>query len=161
MPSWLEHIKTWSEFRRFLSLLITVTVFVGGVAFGGAKFYIKKSLEKNREDVALQDTLSKFSELLEYVNVEQSFLSEDIAVVKDSLVSIVKAQEKQGLVMNHLVWVIKNLDTFSTEQLEIIWDEWLKKNNWPTVYKPPDDWINSLEYTGAVNQTSNLQPLTP
>ena len=79
---------------------------------------------------------------IEYINVEQTFLSEGINEIKDSiskveneLSSIREEQESHHEAITDLGWMMRNQDVFTPEQMELLLDEWSKKNN-ETVYEP-------------------------
>ena len=65
---------------------------------------------------------------IEYINIEQSFMSEDLAGIHDSLTNMEQDNTKQSEDISSIVWILKNQEQFSAEQMEQLIDEMLKKN---------------------------------
>ena len=160
MPHWLDQIRTFSEFKRFLILFATVTVFVGGAAFGASKWYVSNQLKKNKKEARVFEAIDSLNQKVDYVLVETGFIAEDQAKMKDTLEEIVSGQEKNKQSINYLGWLMKNQETFTPHQLKILMDEWLKKNGGPTAFDPTTDWSSFVNITGTENQIQLQSHLT-
>jgi hypothetical protein len=89
---------------------------------GGAALWLDAKFDNST------DTLDEINQKVDYINVEQQFMAEDIQGIHDTLDRIENMQVKQGERQKSIVWILRNQDNFSAEQLEDIMSEMLKKN---------------------------------
>ena len=105
-------------------LIFDIAKVITAVAtIGGAALWFDGKFDKQNAD------LEDIKETVSYINTEQSFMSEDIQGIHDTLDRIEDLQAKQGERQKSIVWILKNQDDFTPEQLRDIMDEMLKKNN--------------------------------
>jgi len=81
------------------------------------------------------DRFDTIDENIEYINVEQSFMANDIAGIHDTLKNMDASIQKNVQTNKQLIWMERNRRTFTPEQMELLLDDFLKKNLPPTVYK--------------------------
>ena len=72
---------------------------------------------------------------IEYINVEQSMMANDIMGIHDTLKNMDASIQKNVQINKQLIWMERNRRTFTPEQMELLLDDFLKKNLPPTVYK--------------------------
>ncbi len=112
-------------------LILDIAKVIGAVAtIGGSALWFDSRFDDSatqQEDVL---------ELVEYINVEQQIMSEDINGIKDSVKGLENkldvVQEEQNNhhdAIENLGWAIRNQNDFTPEQMEDILDRMLKKNN--------------------------------
>lgn len=84
----------------------------------------------------ITDGQEEIMETVEHINIEQAFLSEDIAGINDTLIkldnkfeSLKEADKIQSASIERLAWMIENKEQFTPDQWKIIMDEYLKKNS--------------------------------
>ena len=70
----------------------------------------------------------ELKESIEYISVEQQFMSEDLAGIHDSLANMEQDNTEQSENIKSLTWVVKNRSKYDQAQLDAIMDEMLKKN---------------------------------
>lgn len=76
----------------------------------------------------IKDNQDDIIEMLEFVNAEQSIMSEDIQNIHDTLVKLEEEHKHQGEKIEDVVWILNHQNDYSPEQLEEIMDRLLKKN---------------------------------
>ena len=64
--------------------------------------------------------LSDIKDTVEYINIEQSLISEEIQSIHDTLDKFEGSLIKQNRNIQSLSWAVRNIDNFSSEQLEEI-----------------------------------------
>jgi len=79
-------------------------------------------------DVVL-DSIAVVQENVHYINVEQSFMAKDIEALHDTLEDMNEGIERNAQTAERLIWIERNREGFSPEQLEMLLDDWLKKNS--------------------------------
>lgn len=84
----------------------------------------------------IRDETRATTELVEHISVEQTFLSEDIDNLNDSIKKQNKKIDGMGEDMAQLGWIVQNQNIFTPEQLDLLLDEFLKKNY---------GWIGSMQ----------------
>lgn len=89
-----------------------------GVIGGGAIFL--DNIRDGQDDIM---------EVVEYINIEQSMLSEDIAEIKDTVHKLDAKIDSQGEKIGDIVWLVRNQNNYSPEQFEDLMDRMLKKNS--------------------------------
>ena len=81
----------------------------------------------------IRDDVADVKETVDYINVEQAMFAEDYDrhkdEVDDTLNEIKESVAAQDESIRSLGWVVRNQNTFTPEQLEILLDEWLSKKN--------------------------------
>lgn len=124
-------------------LIINAGKILGGIGamtaiiWGGFKFYDN-----------LTDGQADILEQVEYINIEQSMINEDIQELKqqgveitDTLKDIITHQKKQDQHMNDMEraarFYIRNQEVMTKDLMEETLEEILKKNE-PIVYEEPD-----------------------
>ena len=76
----------------------------------------------------IMDRFDKIDESIEYINIEQAFISKDILSIHDTL-TVMNGSIQYNTGMNErLIWMEKNRRQFTPEQMEILLEEFLKKN---------------------------------
>jgi len=101
-------------------------------------------MEDNND--AVLDSVAEVKQMVEYINVEQTFMALEQTNLHDSILKVSKEQEVLGVYLNNLVWMFRNQDTFSPEQMEQLLDQWLKKKSNQIVRITPD-WSDSTLMT--------------
>lgn len=101
-------------------------------------------MEDNND--AVLDSVAEVKQMVEYINVEQTFMALEQTNLHDSILKVSKEQEVLGAYLNNLVWMFRNQDTFSPEQMEQLLDQWLKKKSNQIVRITPD-WSDSTLMT--------------
>jgi len=113
--------------------VIWAVVFISGVSFFGQRLAERSESKK----------LDSIETKVDYINAEQSMLSEDVAQVGESqkqlswdiadvkrdLVSVHRELEDKGDDLSEIVTLFRDQDMFTPEQMEHLLDEWLKKNS--------------------------------
>jgi len=79
----------------------------------------------------MQDDISDVQKTVDHINVEQSFMAEDIIHIQDTLLSFEKEHKKQGANIKSIEWGLRKHESFTPEQFEEIMEELLKKNYSP------------------------------
>ncbi len=106
----------------YIAKYIMVVTGVFGVAWG-----VFVMFDTIRDDVA------DVKETVDYINVEQAIFAEDYDIHKDemedTLNEIKESVAAQDESIRSLGWVVRNQNTFTPEQMEILLDEWLSKKN--------------------------------
>ena len=127
---------------------LTAIGVIGGAMLGGFKIYS-----------AVLDT----NEMIEYVNVEQSFMATDIAGIKDTL-EIIQDQagsnksEITALKQSYIDYVKRDESLTKEEFIDIMEEMWdVKKNS----YLPPNDLINYENITASENLIQLSYQLIP
>ena len=79
----------------------------------------------------IRDDVADVKETVDYINVEQAMFAEDYDrhkdEVDDTLNEIKESVAAQDESIRSLGWVVRNQNTFTPEQREILLDEWLSK----------------------------------
>ena len=124
---------------------ITAIGVIGGTMFGGFKIY-----------QAVLDT----KEMIEYVNVEQTIMSEDIGKINDSLDMIKTHQVKQDVHMTNMEvaakFYLQNQKAMTEEAMTDALEIMLKKNkDWNFINGTPDTLSFWRTYTKLLNMTYN------
>lgn len=76
----------------------------------------------------LSDDISEVKDTVEYINVEQAFMVEDISDIRDALAALDEKRKKQGQDIETLTWGLHHINDFDAEQFEEIMEELLNKN---------------------------------
>jgi len=106
-----------------------------GILYGVFTFF------DNMQDdiVSVKDDISEVQETVDYINIEQGWIAEDIGNIKDTLISFEEQHKSQGQNIKSIAWGLRNHQNFTPEQFEDIMEELLKKNS---SYNPsPPTWI--------------------
>ena len=117
---------------------ITAIGVIGATMFGGFKIY-----------TAVLDT----KEMIEYVNIEQTFMATDIEGIKDTLITIQKhtganTSDITALKQSYTNYVKHDESLTRDEFIDIMEEMWdVKKNS----YLPPNDLINYENITASEN----------
>ena len=77
----------------------------------------------------------KIDQNIEYINIEQAFMADDIAGIHDTLKGMDVNIQKNVQTNKQLVWMERNRQQFTPEQMELLLDDFLKKNFPPIVYE--------------------------
>lgn len=72
---------------------------------------------------------------VEMISVEQVWIAEGIASIRDTLEEFEKEHKIQGQHIESISWGLKNHENFTPEQFEDVMEELLKKNIGPIVLK--------------------------
>ena len=87
----------------------------------------------------MKDDISEVQETVDYINIEQGWIAEDIGNIKDTLISFEEQHKSQGQNIKSIAWGLRNHQNFTPEQFEEVMEELLKKNS---SYNPsPPTWI--------------------
>jgi len=119
-------------------LILDIAKVIGAVAtIGGSALWFDAKFDTST------DKQEEVLELVEYINIEQQLMAEDITGIKDSVkglenkLDIVQGeQEVHHEAIDNLGWAIRNQDNFTPEQMEEILDRMIKKNNELIVLHP-------------------------
>ncbi len=106
------------------------TYIIGTAGVVGACFGLFKAVDM------ITDNQADMMESIEYINVEQQFMSEDIDNIQDTQDDFAAEYKEQGEDIKTLYWAIRNQDNFTPQQLREIIDEML--NHSPVVALSPD-----------------------
>jgi len=115
--------------------LLTIAAYITAVAtIAGAALWFDNRFD-NMEDnnAVVLDSVAVVKQMVEYINIEQGFMAEDIMGINDTLEDMQEAQTSQAQHLNSLTWMFRNQDTFTPEQMKLLLDSYLKKNNDLTV----------------------------
>jgi len=128
-----------------ISKVIAAIGTISAVVLGGFKIY-----------TAIIDT----KELVEYVNVEQTIMSEDIGKINDSLDMIKSHQVKQDVHMTNMEvaakFYLQNQKAMTEEAMTDALEIMLKKNkDWNFINGTPDTLSFWRTYTKLLNMTYN------
>ena len=114
---------------KIIALLVPITV---AALWFDAKFDDQKA---SADDI---------KQSIEYINIEQSFMSEDLAGIHDSLTNMEQDNTKQSEDISSIVWILKNQEQFSAEQMEQLIDKMLKKNiGMERIYPEWPNWMTA------------------
>jgi len=76
----------------------------------------------------IMDRFDTIDENIEYINIEQAFISKDILSIHDTLTVMNESIQYNTKMNEDLIWIEKNRSQFNPDQIEILLDEFLKKN---------------------------------
>ena len=76
----------------------------------------------------MKDDIVDIKDDVEMISIEQTWIAEDIAGIRDTLMEYEKEHKKQGQDIETLTWGLNNHENFTPEQFEEVMDELLKKN---------------------------------
>ena len=115
--------------------LLTIAAYITAVAtIAGAALWFDSRFDGMEDNNAVVlDSVSVVKQMVEYINVEQSIMAEEIAGIHDTLRGMQEDEESQAQHLNSLTWMFRNKDTFTPEQMKLLLDSYLKKNNDLTV----------------------------
>jgi len=123
-------------------IILDIAKVIGAVAtIAGAALWFDARFDKSAED------LKEIKQTVDYINVEQSWMAEDLESIHDTLARIERMQVRQSERQKSIVWILRNQEDFTPDQLRDIMDEMLKKNNGqtgsvstPTSTTSPAEW---------------------
>ena len=150
-----------------MKLLLIIAKYITAVAvIGGAALWFDARFDdsvKNQEVV--MDSIATLRQEVEYINVEQSFMSEGIDNINTK---VDENTEKLTDITRAGKFYIEHQEEYTKDQLEDIMDEILKKNNGWILLNGIPDTISLLKiYNNFLNplsedyMTYNLYPLIP
>ena len=144
-----------NNMKPLIKILLTASkvlgslALLGGMVLGGYKIFYK---------------LTKISETVDYISVEQSFLNEDIQNINDSLTKITVHQKKQDQHMASMEgaarFYIRNQKEMTEEAMGDALETILKKNYGPIVSTERNERSDYVSITGADQAKSNSNLLT-
>jgi len=76
----------------------------------------------------MKDEIGDVQETVDHINIEQSWMAEDITALQDTLARFEAEHRKQGKDIETLTWGLNQHENFTPEQFEDIMKELLKKN---------------------------------
>jgi len=136
---------------------ITAIGVIGGAALWlDAKFDNSADRNESVMEVVL-DSIAALSQEVQYINIEQSFQSEDIAGLHDTLKKMNDGIQQNAQTAEQLIWMERNRDEFTPDQMEKLLDEFLKKNISSTL---PDSAQREQEWTRQWNDFINFALIT-
>jgi len=91
----------------------------------------------------MKDDIGEVQETVDHINIEQTWMAEDIAGIQDTLAEYEKEHKIQTQKINSISWGLQNHENYSPEQFKEVMEELLKKNYGPIVWS---EW-NPLEWT--------------
>jgi len=111
-------------------LILDIAKVIGAIAtIGGSALWFDARFDTSTEEN------KEVLEMVEYINIEQQMMAEDITDIKDSVKRldnkmdvVTEEQEVHHEAIDNLGWAIRNQSEFTPEQMEDILDRMLKKN---------------------------------
>ena len=105
------------KFLKVIQYIIGIGTIAGGAIWFSTTM---DTLSDGQEDIL---------EKVEYINVEQTFMADDIAGLHDTLEDMSDGIQRNAQTAERLIWMERNRDVFTPEQMETLLDEFLKKNS--------------------------------
>lgn len=98
-----------------MKLILDIAKGITAVAtIAGGALWFDGKFDKQAEEA------KEIKETLEYINIEQSLMAEDIQGIHDTLTEFEVEHKEQGDKIESLGWAIRNVNNFTSEQLEEI-----------------------------------------
>lgn len=149
--------------------ILVISKYIGAVATiaGAALWFDAKFDDSVRSQEVVLDSIATLRQDVLYINVEQSFISEDLSAIHDTMEEMYNGIQDNARMGERLIWMERNRDEFTQDQMEILLDEWTKKNLTPITYNDTltriiewnRDWMEWVHYTE--NTKSYSPPLIP
>ena len=112
---------------KSLSGLITAVAVISGATLWITKTSNNNTAEQQESFKRVFDSIADVKQMVEYVNIEQSMMSENIQRNTDTLKKIAQDNEQQSKDIHSLTWALRNQDQFTPDQMRDIIDELLKR----------------------------------
>jgi len=103
-----------------------------------ALWFNSVSLDIKDVNQVVLDSVSAVKTMVEYINIEQGWMAEDIQGIKDTLKEFEEEHKEQGKDIDAVVWALQHMEQFTPEQLKEIMNEMLRKNNGLSIYPSYD-----------------------
>ena len=115
--------------------IFNIAKYIGTIAGACAVIWGAYSMFDN-----IRDSQEDIIEKVEYINIEQTFMAEDISNINDTLKNMEDKIDDNSESLSDLYragkFYLDNQEQYTKEQLEQIMDEILKKNTNLTTYSP-------------------------
>ena len=120
-----KHIISWGKVIAVLAMVVKGALWVDARFDASAK------------------TLDDIQQTVDYINIEQGFMADDISGIHDTLEKMEASGQAREQKIESIVWGMKHQDQFTPEDFEEIMDEMLKKNSY-ILEKIPWEWPEQL-----------------
>jgi hypothetical protein len=110
-------------------VILDIAKYIGAIAtIGGAALWFDAQFDRAKENQhAVLDSLAGINETIEYINLEQSWMSADIEDLHDTINNVYRAVEHNTRANNNLYWLFRNQENYTREQLDQILEELLEE----------------------------------
>ena len=116
--------KTLIELSKLIGAIATIAT---AALWFDAKFDAAIESSDDNSQVVM-DSIAALREDVHYINVEQSFMAQDIEALHDTLEDMNDNIQQNTAINERLIWIEQNRSDFNPHQIELILDEYLKKN---------------------------------